>query len=106
MDSTRFYSSTEERLPGGVASLLRSDRCTAFHQERANLWGGRDAGNMQMFERRGVGGKPGEPDSEKIKAYSSASSIIFGEGLGFFPLQYVTDNIFVIRCKKNGLTQN
>ena len=32
-----------------------------------------------------MGGTPGEPDSAKIKADSSAFPVIFGEGLGFFP---------------------
>lgn len=38
MNSTELYSNTEERLPGGVASLLKCNRHTGVHQEKANLW--------------------------------------------------------------------
>ena len=49
------------------------------------LRAGRNAGNIKSFGRSGMGGTPGEPDSAKIKADSSAFPVIFGEGLGFFP---------------------
>lgn len=49
--------------------------------------------------KSGVGRKPGELDSEKIRSYSSISYIIFGEGLGIpsppscVPDQYFGDKI-------------
>lgn len=49
----------------------------------------KDEGNMQTFQKNKVGGKPGELDSEKIKAYSNTSHTIFGEGLGL-PLTRVS----------------
>lgn len=76
-------------VPGGVAYSAEIQQMHGHSSAKGKSVGLREMKATCRLLKSGVGGKPGELDSEKIRAYGSISYFIFGEGLGIPPSRLV-----------------